>query len=369
MRVLFVATVVKTHIMQFHIPYLKMIKEMGWETAVAARNDYEDPADCTIPYCDAYYDIPFERNPFHPGNLRAYRMLKKVLDEGDYDIIHCHTPVGALLTRLAAGNARRRGSRVFYTAHGFHFYKGAPLINWLIYYPAERLLAHRTDVLITITQEDYRRARRFHAGRVEHIPGIGIDCGRFEQGSPQAVALLREQLGIPQSARVILSVGEVNANKNHRVVIEALPALTDTWYVLCGSGPLIGSHRRRAEALGVMDRVIMTGYRTDVSAYYNMADLFVLPSLREGLPVALMEAMAAGLVCVASRNRGAEELLGKSRLLFRASDVEDLKEKLRIALYTDCSEDVKNNRARLKAYDLSNTLILAKRLYLSCLEG
>ena len=123
-KVLFVATVVKTHIMEFHIPYLKMFKEMGWETVVAARNDYENPADCVIPYCDTYYNIPFERNPLKLGNLKAYTDLKKVIDGGGYDIIHCHTPVGAMLTRLAAKQARKNGTKVFYTAHGFHFYKG-----------------------------------------------------------------------------------------------------------------------------------------------------------------------------------------------------------------------------------------------------
>ena len=130
-KVLFVATVVKTHLMQFHIPYLKMFKDMGWETAVASRNDYENPADCVIPYCDTYYDIPFERTPWKSANLRAYKILKQIMEEGDYDIIHCHTPVGALIARLAALGVRKKGTKVIYTAHGFHFFKGAPLVNWL----------------------------------------------------------------------------------------------------------------------------------------------------------------------------------------------------------------------------------------------
>lgn len=128
-KVLFVATVVKTHIMEFHIPYLKMFQDMGWETAVAARNDYEDPADCKIPFCGTYYDIPFERLPWKAANFRAYRELKAIIDREHFDIIHCHTPVGAMIARLAARDARKRGTKVIYTAHGFHFFKGAPVKN------------------------------------------------------------------------------------------------------------------------------------------------------------------------------------------------------------------------------------------------
>ena len=195
-KVLFVATVVKTHIMEFHIPYLKMFKEMGWETAVAARNDYENPADCVIPYCDTYYNVPFERNPLKPGNLKAYKELKHIIDEGEYDIIHCHTPVGAMLTRLAAKQARKQGTKVFYTAHGFHFYKGAPVINWILYYPVEKWLSRYTDVLITINKEDYERAKTFKAGKVCYVPGVGIDLKKFNAGyvNKEQKALDRDEI-------------------------------------------------------------------------------------------------------------------------------------------------------------------------------
>lgn len=367
-RILYVATVVKTHIMEFHIPYLKMLKDMGWETAVAARNDYDDPAECMIPYCDTYYDIPFERNPFKLGNIRAYQELRKVIDEGNYDIIHCHTPVGAMLTRLAAGDARKKGSKVFYTAHGFHFYKGASLINWIAYYPVERWLAGKTDVLITITNEDYKRAQAFKAREVKYIPGIGVDLDKFKKGSLERAVTLRTELGIPKEATVFLSVGEVNANKNHKVAIQALTSFPDVWFVLCGRGPLIDQHRKLAESLGVSDRVIMTGYRTDVVDFYSMADIFVFPSFREGLPVALMEAMATGLICVASHNRGTDDLLEESRLLFDAGNETELVEKLRLALSSDCSDEVRRNTEHLKTFDINNTLGLVQRFYLDAIK-
>lgn len=313
-KVLFVATVVKTHIMEFHIPYLKMFKEMGWETAVAARNDYENPADCVIPYCDIYYNIPFERNPLKPGNLKAYKELKHIIDEGEYDIIHCHTPVGAMLTRLAAKQARKQGTKVFYTAHGFHFYKGAPAINWILYYPVEKWLSRYTDVLITINKEDYERAKTFKAGKVCYVPGVGIDLKKFNAGYVNKEQK-RKEIGVSADDFVLLSVGELIPRKNHEVVIRALSVLkrldklNHIEYVICGRGAYEADLRKLAEELDVADHVHFLGYRNDISEICNCADLFVFMSHQEGLPVALMEAMACGLPAVCSNIRGNTDLI------------------------------------------------------------
>lgn len=313
-KVLFVATVVKTHIMEFHIPYLKMFKEMGWETAVAARNDYENPADCVIPYCDIYYNIPFERNPLKPGNLKAYKELKHIIDEGEYDIIHCHTPVGAMLTRLAAKQARKQGTKVFYTAHGFHFYKGAPVINWILYYPVEKWLSRYTDVLITINKEDYERAKTFKAGKVCYVPGVGIDLKKFNAGYVNKEQK-RKEIGVSADDFVLLSVGELIPRKNHEVVIRALSVLKQLdklnhiEYVICGRGSYEADLRKLAEGLDVADHVHFLGYRNDISEICNCADLFVFMSHQEGLPVALMEAMACGLPAVCSNIRGNTDLI------------------------------------------------------------
>lgn len=313
-KVLFVATVVKTHIMEFHIPYLKMFKEEGWETAVAARNDYENPDDCVIPYCDTYYNIPFERNPLKPGNLKAYKELKHIIDEGEYDIIHCHTPVGAMLTRLAAKQARKKGTKVFYTAHGFHFYKGAPAINWILYYPVEKWLSRYTDVLITINKEDYERAKTFKAGKVCYVPGVGIDLKKFNAGYVNKEQK-RKEIGVSADDFVLLSVGELIPRKNHEVVIRALSVLKQLdklnhiEYVICGRGSYEADLRKLAEGLDVADHVHFLGYRNDISEICNCADLFVFMSHQEGLPVALMEAMACGLPAVCSNIRGNTDLI------------------------------------------------------------
>lgn len=370
-KVLFVATVVKTHIMEFHIPYLKMFKEEGWETAVAARNDYENPADCKIPYCDNYYNIPFERNPLKLGNLKAYKELKRVIDKGEYDIIHCHTPVGAMLTRLAAKQARKQGTKVFYTAHGFHFYKGAPAINWLLYYAVEKWLSRYTDVLITINKEDYERAKSFKAGKVCYVPGVGIDLKKFNSGYVDKNEK-REEIGVHADDFVLLSVGELIPRKNHEVVIRALSVLKQRdnlnhiEYVICGRGAYEADLKKLAEGLDVADHVHFLGYRNDISEICNCADLFVFMSHQEELPVALMEAMACGLPVVCSNIRGSTDLIEDGVTGFLANNTpEEVAEAI---------SEMKNNTAlrnrvasaalhKIKQFDLSSVEDEMSKIY------
>lgn len=370
-KVLFVATVVKTHIMEFHIPYLKMFKEMGWETAVAARNDYENPADCVIPYCDTYHNIPFERNPLKPGNLKAYKELKRVIDKGEYDIIHCHTPVGAMLTRLAAKQARKNGTKVFYTAHGFHFYKGAPAINWILYYPVEKWLSRYTDVLITINKEDYERAKTFKAGKVCYVPGVGIDLKKFNVGYVNKEQK-RKEIGVSADDFVLLSVGELIPRKNHEVVIRALSVLkhldklNHIEYVICGRGAYEADLRKLAEGLDVADHVHFLGYRNDISEICNCADLFVFMSHQEGVPVALMEAMACGLPAVCSNIRGNTDLIedGVTGLL-----ANNTPEEVAESISEMKSDTVLRNRVafaalqKIKQFDLSSVEDEMARIY------
>lgn len=314
-RVLFVATVVKTHMMQFHLPYLRMFHEMGWETAVAAKNDYENPEDCQIPDCDTYFDIPFHRIPWKKNNIASYRMLKKIIDEGNFDLIHCHTPVGAMIGRLAARDARKKGTRVIYTAHGFHFFRGAPLQNWLLYYPAEWICSFLTDVLITINKEDYQRAgKHLHPKKVEYVPGVGIDTGKFVS-SPQQRQEKRSSLGFGKEDFLILTVAEMTKNKNHITVLNALAALKEReefsriHYLICGRGEQWESLGRVAADLEISDHVHFLGYRSDAAELYGACDLFAFMTYREGLPVSLMEAMAAGMPIVCTRVRGNTDLI------------------------------------------------------------
>ena len=264
-KVLFVATVVRLHINMFHKPFIRWFHEQGWQGDVAANNDDEDPNECVIPYCDNHYVMPFERSPFKKGNLEAYRQLKALLDREHYDIIHCHTPMGSVVARLAAGSARNQGTKVLYTAHGFHFYKGAPLVNWLVYYPIERILSRRTDVLFTMNQEDYRRAKTFHAKRVELVNGVGMDITRFAEATAEEKQAVRRELGLEKDDVFAISVAQLIPRKNHTALIRAVAKLADPKFHLfiVGDGVQEAELKALAAELGVEDTVHFLGFRRD----------------------------------------------------------------------------------------------------------
>ena len=310
-KVLFVATVVRLHINMFHKPFIKWFHDQGWQVDVAANNDYEDKDDCVIPFCDHHYVMPFERSPFKKGNFEAYKQLKSLLDQEHYDIIHCHTPMGAVIARLAAGSARNTGTKVIYTAHGFHFFNGAPLVSWLVYYPVERILARKTDLLLTMNQEDYRRAKTFRAKRVELVNGVGLDLSHFSVAEPEEKLAVRRELGLGEGDTFSISVAQLIKRKNHTVLIDAVHKLHDPSFHLfiLGDGVQEQELRDKIQTLGLGNQIHLLGFRNDVYRLCRAADLFLFASLQEGLPVAVMEAMACGLPIIASNIRGNTDLI------------------------------------------------------------
>ncbi|WP_288222082.1 glycosyltransferase family 4 protein [uncultured Clostridium sp.] len=365
-KVLFVAHVVKKHFMLFHIPYLKWFKENGYETHVCARNDYENKEECNIPYCDKYYDLPFERFPFKFNNILVYKELKKIIDNNEFDIIHCHTPVGGVLARLAARNSRREGTKVIYTAHGFHFFKGASIINWVLFYPIEKFCARYTDVLITINQEDYKRAQNFKANKIVYVPGVGINTNKFEKLNIDRVKK-REMLGILESQKILLSVGELSKRKNHEVVIKALNKLNDPniVYIICGQGNLDMHLEKKAKEFNVNLKLL--GFRKDILEICRISDIFVFPSKQEGLPVAVMEAMASGLPVVCSDIRGNSDLISNNvgGYLFKLNDTDMLAHEIS-KLIDDkelCIKMAKNNLIKIKEFDIRNVKIIMEEIY------
>ncbi|HCG34862.1 MAG TPA: glycosyltransferase family 1 protein [Clostridiales bacterium] len=365
-KVLFVATVVKTHIHTFHLPYLRWFRENGWETSVAAKNDFGDEP-CAIPHCDHYYDIPFARFPFHPKNVRAYIQLKTLMRKNGYDLIHCHTPVGSVLARLAARKSRKQGTRVIYTAHGFHFYRGASWLHWIFYYTIEKICAKYTDILITINQEDYTFSKKkLKAKRIFYVPGVGVDTKRFQRAS-SCREEVRAELNIPADAKVLISVGEINKNKNHVAVILAMATCHDQTihYILAGKGPEMERLKRKAVRLGIQSRVHFLGFRRDIPRLYSASDILVFPSKREGLPVAVMEAMAGGLPVICSPIRGNTDLVEDKwgGYLLDCNDPERLAATID-GLDGQTGEKMgRFNMEKIKQYDLKNVLDRMKKIY------
>lgn len=252
--------------------------------------------------------VHLKRSPAALSNLKGYRELKTIIDRGAYDLIWTNEPVMGVMTRLAARKARKKGAAVLYMVHGFHFYKGAPLINWLIYYPVEKAMASRADMICTINREDLGRAQRMRTEKTAYIHGVGIDTQRLRP-SGQA-ADLRKEFGLPEDAFLVLSVGELNRNKNQQAVIRAVAELRDPkiHYILCGKGDQREWLEQLAEQLGISGQVHFAGYRKDVPDLYRQCDVFAMPSKREGLPLASLEAMYCGLPLVNSGIRGLADI-------------------------------------------------------------
>ena len=349
---------------QFNMPNIRLLIEMGYHVDVAC--NFVNGSTCSdekVSQLKAVLDslgvgcfqIDFARNVLKVSqNLKAYSQTRRIVKEGRYDLIHSHSPIGGLLSRLAARDMRigNGGStKVIYTAHGFHFFKGAPLLNWMIFYPIEWVSSYLTDTLITITKEDYARAtERMHAGKVEYIPGVGIDVKKFRAEVPVEVKLQkRQELGVGVDDVMVLSVGELNKNKNHEVVIRAIAKLgrKDVHYVIAGRGALKEYLENLAVELGIGNQLHLLGFRTDIKELYKVADVFAHPSFREGLSVAVMEAMASEMPIVCTAIRGNTDLIdeGKGGCLFNPADVD--------GAYTALKQIVEN--ADRKALGLYNT--------------
>lgn len=295
---------------QFLEPHVRNLTENGYEVEIACSEVLNRMAEVREDLGDLVriHQLHLQRSPLALSNNKGYREVKKIIGSGKYDLIWTNEPVMGVVTRLAARNARKQGTKVMYMVHGFHFYKGAPLLNWLIFYPIERMMASKADCICTINREDYARAQKMHTPKAAYIHGAGIDTDRLQPGENPTD--LRKELGLPQNAFLVLSVGELNGNKNQQVIIRAIAQLKDPdiHYVLCGRGDRLETLKALAGELGVSDRVHFLGYRKDIADICRQCDVFALPSRREGLPFAAMEAMYCGMPVINSGIRGLTDI-------------------------------------------------------------
>ena len=305
-KALFVATVVG-FIASFEKSDILMLQSMGYEVHYAANakriNDprkIEELNNLGV----IQHDIAFARNPFASDNIAGYNQLTALMKQACFDLVHCHTPVGGVLGRIAAHHCRV--PVVLYTAHGFHFFRGCPLKNRILFYPIEKYMSKFTDILITINQEDFEVANgKFHSGRTERIHGVGIEIDKFNTpGDCRDVK--RAELGVCNNEILLLSVGELDKDKNHIEVLKAMKSLAIKGfkYIVAGNGGLRRSYQQYIDENGLNESVKLLGFRRDIPELLQAADIYVFPSLFEGLSVALMEAVAAKMPIVCSEVRG-----------------------------------------------------------------
>lgn len=338
-KVLYVATVA-SHICQFHLPYLEMLQSKGVCVHVAARDNLAEKNGLQLKFTDKYFDVPFERSPRDKRNIKAYKELKKIICDNKYDLIVCNTPMGGILTRLAARKARKSGTKVIYIAHGFHFHKGASKKNWLVFYPIEKIFARLCDTVITINEEDFKLAKSKFKTDVRHIHGIGVSEERYHSVDDETNKTLRENLNLSSNDFAILCTGELNKNKNQEQLIKSAARLVDKIpnlkVLLAGNGPNEQNLRELIKDLKLESVVTLLGYRTDLETITPVVDMVVSCSKREGMPLNIIEAMLCKKPIVATFNRGHNELIkdGKNGCLVSPDVVDDMAARI-YELYSD----------------------------------
>ena len=353
--------------LQFLVQHVFYLKEKGFDVEVVCSEVEGHVKELKEIFNDKVVlnIIESVRSPFSLKNFLGYKQLKKIIKNGNYDIIWTNEPVMGVLTRFAAKNARKNGTKILYVAHGFHFYKGAPLKNWLIFYPIEKFMSHFTDKMITINSEDqYFAEKHFKYCLPEMFNGIGVNTDKFTNADIDTMQK-RIELGVPQDCILFVSVGELEKRKNHFSVITAFAKadIKDAYLLICG----VGSQREKLEKLikrlNVGDNIQLLGYRYDIKELLATADVFVLGSYQEGLSVAIMEAMSMQKLCVISRIRGNVDLIGEEDgILFKPKDIASIKNALQVAAKDKNNYFDKNlfNARKIKKFDSE---IVTKKMF------
>lgn len=360
---------------QFLVPHIINLSQNGYEIELACSNvgdRLDEVREVLSPHTSAIHEVRLQRNPLSISNLKGYKDMAKIMSNSRFDIIWTNEPVMGVVTRLAARKLRKQGTKVLYMVHGFHFFHGAPKVNWLLYYPIEKFSAHLADAICTVNEEDYRRANTFNVSRVEYIHGIGINTDRL---SPQESRNdIRRELGLSESDFIILSVGELNKNKNQSTIIKALSILQNPkiHYIVCGKGVEEGNLKHLAKKEGLSSNIHFLGYRRDVVDICSSANAYVMPSFREGLPVSSLEAMYCGLPLITSKTRGLVDVNrdGINGYSCKCTDYRDFAEKIQFLFNSSdlCNRIGTQNKSDVLPFTIANTKTEIKKLLDSILS-
>lgn len=361
---------------QFNMANIKILQELGYGVDVAC--NFENGSTCSLDRVELLkkklnqinvncYQIDFTRDVTNISlDKKAYNQLKDIVIKNNYLFMHCHSPIGGVIGRLVA---HETNTKVMYTAHGFHFFKGAPIKNWILYYPIEKFLSKWTDWLITINNEDYNLAcDKFCAKNIIKIPGVGVDINKFKNTIYDPS--LRKTLGLNDDDFVLISVGELNENKNHMTIIKAIHSLNNAKikYIIVGIGPLREELNQMVHDYGLENQIIFLGYRDDVPKLLKICNAFCFPSKREGLGLAAIEAMASGLPLITSNVHGINDYSknGLTGFSYDPSDYGGFAKGIEILMndYALCEKISINNITASEKYNLLNVNAIMKGIYI-----
>lgn len=296
-------------IWQFLLPHIKHLQDNNntVECVCSKTGFWFD--ELKTKYNLVVHEIDFGRNPLKLKNFKAYKKLKQLQQEKNYDLVYCQQPVGGMMGRLIG---KKFKIPVIYTAHGFHFFKGCPIVNKVIYKPVEKWLSKHTDLLITINEEDYQNALKMKAKKVFKINGIGIDTNKIKVEEFDKIAF-KQELGLNADDKVVLTISEINKNKNYITMLKTIKELVEKdksiKFVSCGTGVWKEKIHNYAKELGIENNCVFLGFRKDISKILQITDIFFHASFREGLTLSVMEAMSCGVPCVVSNVRGNRDLI------------------------------------------------------------
>lgn len=364
MKKALIVTTIQNTIEAFLIPHIKMLEDRGYEVWIGT-NIYKDIPEQLKN--NKWINISFSRNPFSKNSLKSINQMRKIIKENNFEFIHFHTPVAAFLGRYASMKEGQRN--IFYTAHGFHFYKGAPLINWLLYYPMEKIAMNWTDKIITINEEDYIRAQKMKSNRtsVYKVNGVGLDLKKYENGNGEKI---RRELEIKKDEFVITMVGELNKNKNQIQLLRSLKLLNKDELkrikvIFVG----IGNQKENLEKEALKNNIDVKflGFRRDITDIIAASDLICSLSYREGLPRNIMESMTQGKTIIATNIRGNRDIIKdqKNGFLIEINNDKELIEKILILLENEINikNIEKNNIEDIQKFSIEKILKGMEKIY------
>ncbi|SDO56167.1 glycosyltransferase family 4 protein [Halobacillus aidingensis] len=371
MKILYVTTISNT-VNAFLIPHIKMLINQGHQVDIAFNIVQEVSPELKKLGCEIY-DIEFQRSPLKKDNYTAFKKLKRLILREEYDIVHTHTPVASFITRLAC--RKIQGIKIIYTAHGFHFFKGAPLKNWLIFYPMEWLAAKWTDCLITMNEEDYLSGQKMMRNKkmVLKVPGVGVDLKKFSPHKIEVRNQLRSKYGYKNDEFILVYAGELSFRKHQDLLIDSIyhikKKIPEVKLLLVGNGPLLEKYEHQVEKLGLNDCVEFLGFRNDINKIMTLSDIAVSSSRHEGLPVNIMEAMATGLPIIATGCRGNIDLVedGENGFIVEDNDIKGFSNAVE-ELYLSgklMNKFSVNSSVKVKEFTINNVLKEMQRIYLS----